>query len=224
MPLQNYSLPDTRTDQTASLTERQLLFSVVEIARNVFGAAASSIFLIDDDTGELVFEAVAGEGDGHLPGTRLPAGTGIAGWVATSGQPMYVDDLSGSTRFARDAAASTGYVPDKLMAAPLIRGEDCIGVLEVLDASQTSRSELTDLDLLGLLAIQAAISLEIFIRAHRRPTVPRQAGPYPAGDDPYVLVDRIGNGLSTADPAAVTLATTLLKAAADVVAGGRPNA
>jgi GAF domain-containing protein len=215
MPLQNYSLPRPRMDQDAPLTERQLLQSVVEIARNVFGAAASSIFLIDGDTGDLVFEAVAGEGDAHLPGTRFATGTGIAGWVATSGQPVYVDDLSSSTQFAKERAAATGYVPEKLMAAPLIRSAECIGVLEVLDPSQSSRSALTDLDLLGLLAVQAAISLEILIRARQQ-----SKGIGPAGDNAYLL-DQIEDQLSTADPAAVTVATTLLKAAAEVLTGRR---
>ncbi|MFC4531074.1 GAF domain-containing protein [Sphaerisporangium dianthi] len=216
MPLQNYSLPGSRKERQAPLAERQLLHSVVEIARHVFGAAASSIFLIDEDTGELVFEAVAGEGDAHLPGARFPAGTGIAGWVATSGEPVYVDDLSNSTVFARAAAASTGYVPHTLMAAPLIRDTDCVGVLEVLDPSQASRGELADLDLLALLALQAAIGLEILIRGRRV-----RDGACP-GDEARLL-DQIEDHLRTADPLAVTLAGTLLKAADDVLAGRRPG-
>jgi GAF domain-containing protein len=212
-----YSLPHSRTEQDAPFSERQLLHSVVEIARNVFGAAAASVFLIDGDTGELVFEAVAGQGDVHLPGTRFAAGTGIAGWVATSGEPVCVDDLSSSTQFAMDAAASTGYVPEKLMAAPLIRSEECIGVLEVLDPSQSSRSELADLDLLGLLAVQAAISLEILIRARQSLNGTRLAG------ENARLLDQIGDRLITADPASAALGTTLLKAAAEVLTGARSS-
>lgn len=63
----------------ADITERTLLQSVVEVARSVFGAAAASVFLLDEETDELVFEAVAGEGEEHLVGTRFPSGTGLAG-------------------------------------------------------------------------------------------------------------------------------------------------
>ncbi|GGL05265.1 hypothetical protein Sme01_63900 [Sphaerisporangium melleum] len=217
MPLLNYSLPGSRKERP-ELAERQLLQSVVEIARHVFGAAASSVFLIDEDTGELVFEAVAGEGGAHLPGTRFPAGTGIAGWVATSGEPMYVDDLAGSTVFARAAAASTGYVPSALMAAPLVRDADCIGVLEVLDPTEASRGELADLDLLGLLALQAAIGLEILIRGRRR-SGDGTRSPATSGAD---LLDRIGAHFGSADPVAAALAVTLLKAADEVLTGGSP--
>ncbi|WP_084964901.1 GAF domain-containing protein [Thermoactinospora rubra] len=215
MPLQNYSLPNSRPDRQAPLTERQLLHSIVQLARHVFGAAASSIFLIDGDTGDLVFEAVAGQGDAHLPGTRFPAGTGIAGWVAMSGQAVCIDDLSGSTHFSRSSAESTGYVPTSLMAAPLTRGGDCVGVLEILDPSVPSRSELADLDVLGLLAVQAAIGLEILIRARHGGTGA------PLSEENALLLDRIGHGMRTADEPAMALALTLLTAAEEVLIGGR---
>ena len=54
------------------LTQRRLLQSIVEVARAVFGAAAASVFLVDQDSGDLVFEAVCGEGEDHLVGNPLP--------------------------------------------------------------------------------------------------------------------------------------------------------
>ena len=58
---------------------RALLQSIVDVARAIFDAKASSIFLYDEDAGELVFEAVSGEGEDNLIGMRLPANKGIAG-------------------------------------------------------------------------------------------------------------------------------------------------
>ena len=60
---------------------RALLSAIVEVARSIFGAKASSILLLDEETEELVFEAVVGEGEETLLGQRFPAGKGIAGWV-----------------------------------------------------------------------------------------------------------------------------------------------
>lgn len=140
---------------------RALLQSVVEVARAIFGAAASSVFLLDEAVGDLVFQAVAGEGSDFLVGTRFPADRGIAGWVVASGQAMIADDLAGTTPFARDLAESTRYVPQALMAAPLMSQERILGVLEVLDPAPQSRSSLSDLDLLSLFAGQAAIALQV---------------------------------------------------------------
>lgn len=143
------------------LSQRRLLQSIVEVARSVFGAAAASVFLIDSDSGELVFEAVCGEGEEHLVGSRFPGDTGIAGWVASSGQPLLVDDVSQSPQFAPGAAQSTGYVPRSIMAAPLISGGECLGVLEVLDRGTRQRGELGDVDLLGLLAAELGMAVEL---------------------------------------------------------------
>ncbi|MCD0484752.1 GAF domain-containing protein [Streptacidiphilus sp. ASG 303] len=154
----------TRSADLEATTERRLLQSVVEVARHAFGAAASSVFLVARDTGELVFEAVAGEGDDTLVGTRFPAGTGIVGWVAASGQSMLVDDLRESPYFSNEAAESTGYVPNSIMAAPLFSEDDCIGVLEVLDRGVHGVRETADVALLDLLADQAAIGLELLTR------------------------------------------------------------
>ncbi|MEV3996785.1 MULTISPECIES: GAF domain-containing protein [Streptomyces] len=140
---------------------RELLQSVVDVARAIFGAAASSVFLLDEEADELVFQAVSGEGEEFLVGRRFPAGRGIAGWVATSGEPMVVDDLSSDASFDRSLAESTAYVPDAIMAAPLISDSRVLGVLEVLDPSPQARSGVRELDLLAMFARQAAAALRV---------------------------------------------------------------
>jgi GAF domain-containing protein len=144
---------------------RTLLQSVVHAARAIFGAAASSIFLLDALTGELVFEAVSGAGEESLVGSRFPASQGIAGWVLDSTQPVIVDNLADDPRFARDFAESTKYVPNAIMAAPVMCDEEAIGVLEVLDAGPSDRSPLVQLELLSLFAVQAAAALRIVQRS-----------------------------------------------------------
>ena len=149
---------------------RRLLQSIVEVARAIFAAQASSIFLFDHDSGELVFEAVSGAGEEFLIGRRFPADRGVAGWVLSSGEPMILDDLSASTAFAHDLAASTGYVPGAIMAVPLLHEESIGGVLEVLDPAPQARSAISELDLLSLFAMQAALALRIAERGRTAPS------------------------------------------------------
>ena len=151
----------------ADEAHRALLQATVEVARAIYGAKAASVFLLDEDAEELVFEAVAGEGEGELIGMRFPADTGIAGWVLTTRQPLIVDDLSADTRWSRTAAESTGYVPKSMMAVPLLVEERALGVLNVLDRPEESRVRLSEVDLLGLFANQAAIALDLLQRARR---------------------------------------------------------
>ena len=146
---------------------RSLLTATVEVARAIFRAKASSVFLLDEETDELVFEAVAGPDAGELIGRRFPSSTGVAGWVLVTRQPLVLDDVTADTRFSQEAAESTGYVPKGLMAAPLLVEERALGVLEVLDRPSETRFTLAEMDLLGLFANQAAVALDLLQRARR---------------------------------------------------------
>jgi GAF domain-containing protein len=184
----------------SGVTEQRLLQSVVAVARHVYSAAATSVFMVSPDTGELVFAAVAGAGQQSLVGRRFAPGTGIAGWVAASCQTL-ITDVSGTDRFARDAAASTGYLPASIMAAPLVAEGECIGVLEVLDrrvsAPDDAARELDDMELLDLIAAQAALSLALLRRTDRT------APPPPLGN----LLARLSEhaAMDASDPLAVAL-------------------
>ncbi len=158
-----------------------LLQSVVDVARAIFGAEASSVFLLDEPSDSLIFRAVSGRGEDFLVGRRFPATGGIAGWVVASGDAIVVDDLTRNPAFARDRAESTSYVPDAIMAAPLTHGDRTLGVLEVLDPAPQSRSNLSDLDLLSLFARQAAAALRV-VAAEPAPARLDAVGREEAGD------------------------------------------
>jgi GAF domain-containing protein len=155
---------------------QKLLQSIVEVARAIFGAKASSIFLLDEEADELVFEAVAGEGAETLIGQRFPSSTGVAGWVLVTRQSLVIEDVTEDPRFAQEVAESTGYVPKGLMAVPLLHDEQVLGVLEVLDRPQRSQFSLVEMDLLALFANQASIALDLLRRARRAGAVLAESG------------------------------------------------
>ena len=169
---------------------RDLLRSIVDTARAIFGAKASSIFLLDQETGDLVFEAVSGEGSEKLIGQRIPQGTGIAGWVIAARQPLVLDDVGGDPRFARDVAEATGYVPSGLMAVPLLHRDEALGVLQVLDR-KSSRFSLAEMDLLGLFANQAAIALDLLQKGRRA------RGAVEGDEEPLAVVARVAASLDS---------------------------
>jgi GAF domain-containing protein len=186
---------------------RPLLQAIVEVARAIFGARAASIMLLDQSAGELVFQAVTGEGEDTLVGRRIPSGTGIAGWVAQSGQPLVVEDVANDPRFAREEARRTGYIPKGLMAVPLLRDERVLGVLNVLDRPERRRFSVAEMDLLGLFANQAAVALDLLLQARRIETLLAASG------DELEAVARLAMRLDRLDedrrPAAVRLLADL---------------
>jgi GAF domain-containing protein len=136
-------------------------------ARAVFGAEACSIALLSADSSELVFTTVSGGAASAVSGMRLPAGEGIAGWVATTGQPLAVDDLSGDPRFAAHVADTTGYMPQAILASPIETDDRLLGVIEILDRDASRAGSSDDLALLALFARQAALALDAAARARR---------------------------------------------------------
>jgi len=202
----------TPWDADSQISERYLLQCVVEVAKAAFRAKACSVFVADDDTDELVFEAVAGEGESHLVGTRFSAGTGIAGWVMASGQPFIADDLEES-RFDQEAAQETGYVPRTIAAAPILHEGLCIGVLEVLDRD-SARDELETLELVGLLSTQAAAGIAL-LRQIRR-SARRTTGPGGAVADNAEVLRSIAADLNSLDADDERLLTQVLAVAGEV--------
>jgi GAF domain-containing protein len=193
---------------------RQLLSSVAETARAIFAAKAASIFLYDEATDELVFEAVAGSGADSLLGRRFPSSTGIAGWVLVTRQPLVIEDVASDPRFAADVASDTGYVPKGIMAVPLLHEERSLGVLEVLDRPARAGFTLAEMDLLGLFANQAAIALDLMARS-------RRARAALDGSDPRLAaVALIAARLDALEGEPAAAAQRLLEALAEVL--GRP--
>ena len=189
----------------------RLLRSIVEVARAIFGSKAASIFLLDEETDELVFAAVAGEDDQFLVGRRLSSSTGIAGWVASSRTPLVLEDVQADPRFARDVAEDTGYVPNGLMAVPLLEEERVLGVLQVLDRPQRARFSLQEMELLGLFAGQAAIAVSLLSTA-------RSARAALAGDSRATVVAQIAASLDRLEGTRRDAAEALLDGLARVLA------
>jgi GAF domain-containing protein len=137
----------------------ELLQTIVEAAARLFGAAASSIALLDEAQGTLQFRVATGAGAAEVVGMSIPVGQGIAGYVVMTGQPLAVSSVQEDPRFARETARKTGYVPRSILAMPLLYGERPIGVIEVLDKIEAASFGMQDMELLGIFARQAAVAI-----------------------------------------------------------------
>jgi GAF domain-containing protein len=138
----------------------ELLHSIISTARALFDAEACSLALLDEDQDELIFHMASGGAERAIVGIRMPVGTGIAGWVVTSGQPIAIRDVADDPRFARHVAESVGYMPSSILAMPLETERDVIGVIEILDPRRGRPQGPNDLDFLAVFARQAALALE----------------------------------------------------------------
>lgn len=144
----------------STFDQSKLLNDTLQLTTSVIDAAASALLLIDEQSNELVFEVTHRAEEVVVPRKRISLDEGIAGWVATHGQPVIVNDVSRDSRFNQNADARTGSLTRSIAAVPLqIKGKT-IGVLEVLNKFSADGFDEEDLRLMLTLATQAAIAIE----------------------------------------------------------------
>ena len=190
------------------MDSRPDLLPAIAAVRDLFGAAAASCALVGESGDRLTFVAASGAGADRIVGVELPVGRGIAGWVAMTDQAIAVRDVATDTRFARDVAEATDYVPTAVLAVPVSTTHgDVVGVVEVLDPA-TDLSSGWPLAVLGTCAALVGMLVE---------------RPVGAGDDPATAYDLSGlaAGLAEGDRHAADHAADVLSAVAEHLRVGR---
>jgi GAF domain-containing protein len=140
-------------------TRSWLLEMVVSTAAQVIAALSGSLFLIDEEAKNLVFEIAIGPAAQEAKKFHVPLGHGIAGMVAMTGQPMAIADAQQDDRHAIDIATSIGYVPKSILCVPLFYNDRIIGALELLDKIDAPSFRPVDIETLGLFANIAAVAI-----------------------------------------------------------------
>lgn len=153
-------LHETSQALTSTLDLRQVLDNTMELATDILDAQASTLMLIDEETNELVFDIPYGEKRELLRSYRMPLDEGIAGWVATHGEPAIVNEAAADRRFGRDTDVRTGFLTESVICVPLQIKDRTIGVLEALNKTSKEGFTEDDLRLLSTLAAQASIAIE----------------------------------------------------------------
>lgn len=149
---------------TAEQQLEPLLRRIMHAALRVMDAADGSLALLDEEAGQLVFAVVLGELRSSLQGYRIDKNMGIAGWVASHGEPVIVNNVRQDWRFSPFVDDSFGFRTNALICVPLAVGEKVIGVIEVLNKFSGEDFTETDLDLLTILASVAATAID---KVHR---------------------------------------------------------
>jgi len=134
----------------------ELLTTIVEISAKETDADRGTLFLNDDQTGELYSRVAQGN---RFREIRILNNQGVAGYVYTKGEGAIVQDAYADPRFDRAIDEETGYVTQNILCAPIrtVKGE-IIGVLQMLNKKRGEFSP-EDLRLLEAMTRQTAITL-----------------------------------------------------------------
>ena len=129
-----------------------LLGNMLDDALRTIDAQDGSLLAMDEDTRELVFVLARGDvSQEKLAWRRVPAGEGIAGWVAEHGESTIVNDVHRDGRFYSTVDVELGFATRSVLAAPIVGGGKVLGVIEVLNKRGSGGFEDHDLTLLTLM-------------------------------------------------------------------------
>jgi signal transduction histidine kinase len=87
-------------------------------------------------------------------------GQGVLGTVAATGRTIRVDNVNQDTRFDASVDQKSGFVTKSLLATPIQRRGNLLGVLEVVNKRDGGHFNESDERLLEIVANQAAIAVE----------------------------------------------------------------
>ena len=146
------SLTDTALSR---LDEQGLLNALVERVKKVLQADTAAVLLLDERAGQLVATAASGIEEEVRQGVRIPLGTGFAGRVAASREPVILTTVDHTT--VRNPLLMDRGIRS-LLGVPLLVGGKVIGVLHVGSLSGRPFGQ-QDVELLQLAADRAALAL-----------------------------------------------------------------
>jgi phosphoserine phosphatase RsbU/P len=145
------------TDAALSrLDEYALLNALVERVKEVLRADTAAVLLLDHSAQQLIATAASGIEEEVRQGVRIPLGTGFAGRVAASREPVILTRVDHTT-VRNPLLVDRGI--RSLLGVPLLVGGKVIGVLHVGSLSGRPFGQ-QDVELLQLAADRAALAVQ----------------------------------------------------------------
>lgn len=141
---------------------KETLNTIMKKAKEMTKAEGWSVFLVDEDTGELISDIKENKATKKVQKFRIKIGEGIAGWVAKEGFPTIVPDVSKDKRFLRrvDRAANLRHKIRSILCVPVKSSGKLLAVIEIFNKTKGESFTGEDLNKLIKLAEKSAIFIE----------------------------------------------------------------
>ncbi len=135
--------------------EIQEMFQLsVKVIAEMLSAKIVSLMLLDQEKKELFIKVAYGLDEAIVARTRARLGTGIAGRVAETGEPLLIENVE--TSGLKDAPNNPQYETKSLVSVPLVIGSTVVGVINA--NNKTSGKAFNQDDLALALSLSARFS------------------------------------------------------------------
>lgn len=144
----------------STIKRKELLELIMTTTARTLQAEGSSVLLLDEEKEELYFEVATGEKHDEVKQIRLKASEGVAGWVASNGQPVLINDPKSDARWSNRVSTRVQVPTRNMLCVPVRSNGKLLGVLQVINKQGARGFNRKELRLLEMIASPAAIALE----------------------------------------------------------------
>jgi signal transduction histidine kinase len=137
-----------------------VLESVMLVTTATMEVEASSLFLIDEETDELIFHVAYGQEAKKIKSMRMKKSEGIVGSVIESGHAEIVNDVTKDPRFFKKIDQKSGFITRSILCVPLKTTDRLLGAIQVLNKLDGGGFSNQDLILCNAIAGLSAIAIE----------------------------------------------------------------
>lgn len=149
---------DVARTLTTSLELEEILKTIMEKMASFFGPERWSLLMVDELRRDLYYAIAVGEDSNSLKGLRVPMGQGVAGWVAATGNPLVVPDVSLDPQWSVFCRNHPALNIQSIACVPIRSGEKTLGVIQLLNSKLDLLSEYS-ISFLRILCDYAAIAI-----------------------------------------------------------------
>jgi diguanylate cyclase (GGDEF)-like protein len=145
---------------TSTVDLENVLVLIMDQVSHLLKTQAWSLLLRDEQTGELTFEIAVSPAAEKLKGMKVPAGQGIASWVAEHGEPLVIADVGEDDRFSDQFDRASAFITQSVLCVPVRSKDHILGVIELVNGPNEKIFKHADLQILLTIADYAAIAIE----------------------------------------------------------------
>jgi hypothetical protein len=139
---------------------QELLTTIVSIVTTELVCEEGSVLLLDEENNEFEFFTAVGETGQELVKLRFPADKGIAGRALRERRTLAVNDVSDSPDFYGKIDEEHDFKTESILAAPLISGDEVVGVIEAINKIDKTGFDQEDERMLLAIADEVALAVK----------------------------------------------------------------
>lgn len=152
-------LLDTIEGINRTMELKSLLAESMEATRIVMRSEASSLMLLDEDTGELFVSLPTGPVKEEIKGKSIPKNQGVGGWVVENRRPFLSNNVEETDIFWGDLADD--FTTQNILCVPLIDKDDNVmGVIQALNRRKNADFTPHDIPVFQALASHVTVAIE----------------------------------------------------------------